>query len=138
MRRTVTGHTGNGKSVFVSDGEAPRVVQYDNLPRPDMIEMWATDALPMVPAKGDDPTIEMASFVPGPGGTRFRIVQFTPQDELAEIFARGVDPEARRRESLARVPGLAEAMEELTGEVGVAPFALARCNVTLEERIPMN
>ena len=47
----------------------------------------------------------MASFVPGPGGTRFRIVQFPGAS------TRAFDREAFRREYLVKAPGLAEAME---------------------------
>jgi hypothetical protein len=44
MRRVVTGHTESGKSVFVSDGEPPRIEI-----RPsgnEITEVWALKVLP--------------------------------------------------------------------------------------------
>ena len=111
MRRIVTGHDKSGKSVFVSDGEPPRVVRLKNLPGPDMTEIWATDDIPTIPADKGDPTVEMSSFVPGLGGTRFRISRMAPQQEIARALEKGIDLEAVRQEALAKFPGLAEAME---------------------------
>ena len=67
MKRVVTGHK-DGKSVFVSEGTPPRIVKLENVPGSEFIEIWATDEEPVIPVGPGDPTVDMSSFVPGPGG----------------------------------------------------------------------
>lgn len=111
MRRVVTGHAAGGKSVFVSDGEPPRVAALRGMPDPGMVEVWATEGIPPLPPDEGDPTVEMSSLVPGPGATRFRICHMLPAGAWDQARKEGVDLEAARREYAAKTPGLAEAME---------------------------
>jgi len=111
MRRIVTGHTQSGKSIFAIDGEPPRVVRLKEFPGVDLTEIWTTDDIPTIPADRGDPTVEMSSLIPGPGGTRFRIMRAAPQQEIARALEKGIDLRAVRQESLANSPGLAEAVE---------------------------
>ena len=112
MKRIVTGHTQNGKSIFVSKDEPSRVETLENLSGLALIELWATDSSPTLPADPSDPTGEMSSFVPDPGGTRFRIVHFPSAQEERQAPEGEADPEAIRLEALAKMPGLAETLEE--------------------------
>lgn len=105
LRRVVTGRNRAGKSVVVQNGVAPRIVTTETLPGLALVEVWATDNVPQLPVAPVDLTTTMKSFVPGPGGTRFRIVQFPGASN------RPFDQEAFRREYLAKAPGLAETME---------------------------
>ena len=105
LRRVVTGRNRVGKSVVVQNGVAPRIVTTETLPGLALVEVWATDTIPQLPLSPIDLTTTMKSFVPGAGGTRFRIVQFPGASN------RAFDQEAFRREYLAKAPGLAEAME---------------------------
>jgi mannose-6-phosphate isomerase-like protein (cupin superfamily) len=105
LRRVVTGRNQAGKSVVVQNGVAPRIVSTETLPGLALVEVWATDKIPPLPVSPIDLTTTMKSFVPGAGGTRFRIVQFPAARN------RAFDQEAFRREFLAKAPGLAEAME---------------------------
>jgi len=105
-RRVVTGHDMSGKSVFVLDGSPPRTVMFGTLPGFKIRELWTTEAIPMIPVPKGDPTVGMKSFVPKPGGSRFKLVVFPPGEQ--EEF----DPDAFRREYREKVPGLAETMEE--------------------------
>ena len=105
LRRVVTGRNRGGKSVVVQNGVAPRIVTTETLPGLALVEVWATDEIPQLPASPIDLTTTMTSFVPPAGGTRFRIVQFPGASN------RAFDQEAFRREYLAKAPGLAEAME---------------------------
>ena len=105
LRRVVTGRNRAGKSVVVQNGVSPRIVTTETLPGLALVEVWATDTIPTLPVAPVDLTTTMKSFVPGPGGTRFRIVQFPGASN------RPFDQEAFRREYLAKAPGLAEAME---------------------------
>jgi len=105
LRRVVTGKTRGGKAIIVQNGVSPRVVTTETLPGLTLVEVWATDKPPTLPVAPVDLTMTMKSFVPGPGGTRFRIVQFPGAS------TRAFDQEAFRREYLVKAPGLAEAME---------------------------
>ena len=111
MRRIVTGHTPEGKSVFVSDGEPPRVASIKGIPDQGMVEVWTTDNIPTIPVDKGDPTVEMSSLVPGPEGTRFRICQFPSDQVWARAIEEGIDLAAALREYSAMTPGLTEAME---------------------------
>ncbi len=79
MKRVVTGHNQDGKSVFVSIGEPPRVVTSAHCNQ--MTYFWGTQRTPAVPARGNDPTPTMSSHLPAPGGTSFFIVQFLGNSE---------------------------------------------------------
>jgi mannose-6-phosphate isomerase-like protein (cupin superfamily) len=105
LRRIVTGRDRAGKAIIAQDGVPPRVVTTETLPGLALVEVWATDTTPDLPGVAIDLTTTMKSFVPGPGGTRFRIVQFPG------VSTRAFDQEAFRREYLIKAPGLAEAME---------------------------
>ncbi len=105
LRRVVTGRNRDGKAIMVENGVSPRVVTTETLPGLALVEVWATDATPTVPVAPVDLITTMTSFVPGPGGTRFRIVQFPG------VSSRPFDQAAFRREYLIKAPGLAEAME---------------------------
>ncbi len=105
LRRVVTGKDDAGKAVIVDNGMSPRIVTTETLPGLALVEVWATETIPTLPVAPVDLTTTMKSFVPGPGGTRFRIVQFPGAS------TRPFDQEAFRREYLIKAPGLAEAME---------------------------
>jgi mannose-6-phosphate isomerase-like protein (cupin superfamily) len=104
LRRVVTGNRA-GRAIIIQNGVSPRVVTTETLPGLALVEVWATDEIPTLPVAPVDLTTTMKSFVPGPGGTRFRIVQFPGAS------TRAFDQEAFRREYLVKAPGLAEAME---------------------------
>jgi mannose-6-phosphate isomerase-like protein (cupin superfamily) len=83
MRRVVTSRTQDGKSVLVSDGKPPRATRLESLPELEVIDIWATDGIPQIPLDVADPTLEMSSFLPSPGGTRFRIICISPVSNYA-------------------------------------------------------
>ena len=105
LRRVVTGSNRAGKAIIAQNGVPPRIVTTETLPGLALVEVWATDTIPTLPVAPVDLTTTMKSFVPGPGGTRFRIVQFPGAS------TRAFDQEAFRREYTVKAPGLAEAME---------------------------
>jgi len=111
MRRIVTGHSVEGQSIFVSDGEPPRAIQLNNLPGLEHVEIWATPNIPSNPADENDPTPTLLSLVPAPGETRFRIVRFPSTLEVTRAVEAGMDQEALAKEYLQKAPGLAEAHE---------------------------
>ncbi len=113
MRRVVTGHDKSGKSIFVSDDEISRSVSLDALPDVKILEeIWCTDDVPSIPVNPGDPTVDMASFVPKPQGTRFRFFTTLPEiwNKLAE--EQGLEMDAIHEELHAKMPGLAETLEQ--------------------------
>jgi hypothetical protein len=107
VRRVVTGHAG-AKSVFVSDAAAPRARVGVHHPGFAEALLWATDATPDVPHPGGDPTPQVTTFMPAPGGTRFLMVTFPPD---AVAMAPDFDGVKAFEEHLKGTPGIAERME---------------------------
>lgn len=106
-RRVVTGHSGAGKSVIVSDGVSPRHVTITGMAGFSITGVWATDhGMTAVPGS-DDPTAGMVTFVPGEGGTRFVVTVIPPPGPMPSAEELAV----AGPQMLERLPGLAEAME---------------------------
>jgi quercetin dioxygenase-like cupin family protein len=106
IRRVVTGHDPEGKSVVISDGIAPRTHDFEHIPGFSNTVLWATSSLD---APGDVPTDltpTMASLLPVTGGSAMFIVQFPPQSVLASI-----DPKAAHEEQARELPGLVESFD---------------------------
>ncbi|MDX3638115.1 cupin domain-containing protein [Streptomyces sp. MB09-02B] len=108
MRRVVTGHDENGRSVVVSDGPVPRSREFTSLPGWVSRLPWATEPGEPVSRAGEDPTPKVTSFLPAPGGTRFIVLTFPPDSAMATP---SFDPVAYGKEALADSPGLAELFE---------------------------
>lgn len=108
MRRVVTGHDGNGRSVVVSDGPVPRSREFTSLPGWVSRLPWATDPGDPVSHSGADPTPHVTSLLPAPGGTRFVVLTFPPESAMADP---AFDPAAFDREQRADSPGIADLME---------------------------
>ena len=73
MKRVVTGHDQDGKSVFVSIGEPPHTVALEH--GTQLTYCWKTSGTPVVPATGSDPTLAVSSIYPTLGEISFGIVQ---------------------------------------------------------------
>ncbi|MFF4259847.1 phosphotransferase [Streptomyces sp. NPDC001663] len=108
MRRVVTGHDESGRSVVVSDGPVPRSREFTSLPGFVSRLPWATEPGAPVSPTGDDPTPEVTSLLPAPGGTRFIVLTLPPDSAMADP---AFDPAAFGREQHADSPGLADLME---------------------------
>ncbi len=111
MKRVVTGHDAQGRSVVVFEGPPAREVLFETFPGPRFFEIWGTDSPPSLPVAQTDPTLEMDSFVAGPGGTRFRLILFPPEGSVTPAASALADPNAVRSEALRKLPGLAETLE---------------------------
>ncbi|MEU3617923.1 cupin domain-containing protein [Streptomyces sp. NPDC006872] len=108
MRRIVTGHDQDGKSVVLSDGPPPRVSEFESLPGWRSVLHWATGPDLTGAESGQDSTPDVKSFLPEPGGTRFVVLTFPPDSAMASP---DFDPVAFGREQLEKAPGIAEHME---------------------------
>jgi hypothetical protein len=108
IRRVVTGHDNDGKSLIALDSPPPRSDAFQHIPGMISRLVWATSVAPTWPFPGVDPTPAVTSFVPAPGETRFIIVTFPPD---SVFFAPSFDASAAAAENLAISPGLAELFE---------------------------
>ena len=111
MKRVVTGHSADGKSIFVSEGEPPDIITLEHVPGVEMRELWATGLDPRVPCAPGEPTSGRASLVPGPGETCFRLFVTPPMAAIAQAMGDGADLDAVQEEMARKMPGLAEALE---------------------------
>jgi hypothetical protein len=112
MRRVVTGHDGSGKSVFVSDGEAPRYF-VNRAGGYGIGILWATEETPSIPVPPGEPTTSMKmQYFPDANGSRFLYVDFLPESYAQDAARRGVDPAEAAREFFEAFPGLGGTMEE--------------------------
>ncbi|HZU16937.1 MAG TPA: cupin domain-containing protein [Candidatus Dormibacteraeota bacterium] len=112
VRRIVTGHRPDGTSTIVSDQVPPRSHDYQHIPGMSETLVWATEPGEPIPTTGADPTPQVTSFVPRPGGTRCLVVRFPPDSVFASD---DFDPERAAAEQRVASPGLAERFEPGTG-----------------------
>lgn len=84
MRRIVTGHDANGRSIVISDGPTPNL--YGSPEDPVLINFWATEGSP---ANYDDPVDPAAAgpiaLGPRPGGATFRYFRIPPESRSAHL-----------------------------------------------------
>lgn len=81
-RRIVTGHDAEGRSIIVSDGDAPVMVQADHAPSMGMAEVWRCEGLPPSNAGNADGALLPFSLAPPTDGVICRVVHFPPDQEL--------------------------------------------------------
>ncbi len=108
VRRIVTGHGPDGKSLFVSDAPAPRETAFKHVPGFVTTLLWETKAGAGVPASATDPSVSATSWVPLPGGTNLMFITFPPD---AVMMSPSFDPAAAGGEYMQVLPGLAEKFE---------------------------
>ena len=111
MRRVVTDHNKDGKSVFLKDGSPSRVAVIETLPSPELTEVWATAGTPSIPVVEEDPTLRLTSLIPKIGDTQFRICCYPPNSDTEQAMANGFDLAAFQEEIERKMPGLAETLE---------------------------
>jgi mannose-6-phosphate isomerase-like protein (cupin superfamily) len=109
MKRIVTAHDPNGKSILVSEGEPPKRVRIAGGGL-EITEVWGTEDVPKLPSAHDDPTLARHQYFPGPGGTRFVIVRFPPATG-AQVPKAVADPAAAAKQFFDQFPGLGELMD---------------------------
>jgi hypothetical protein len=87
MKRVVTGHDAQGRSIVVSAAAPPNVVQLEHIPGTVFYELWNTHEMPVPINNGPDPTLAPLRLHPVPGGSVVRIVDIPPDTE--EFLAQG-------------------------------------------------
>ena len=75
VRRVVTGHDAEGRSVFLMDGTPPVVAERFGV---TATEIWETAGAPASNDGAEDPTLHPRRLAPPPLGTVCRIVEYQP------------------------------------------------------------
>ena len=94
MRRIVTGHNGNGKSIVAIDGPPARSIGEDV---GGLFELWNTDGNEVISTDVIDRADDEIILSPPVGGTKFRYFQINPlpegvpEDMLQEIAADAIE-----------------------------------------------
>ena len=77
VRRVVTGHTADGKSVFIAETPV-EPVGTSLMPGTSFYRLWGGDAPPTLPVK--DGEAEQKTYLPPPSGFRFVLVNLAPDE----------------------------------------------------------
>lgn len=78
IRRVVTGHDKDGRSVFVMDGKAPNVLEMASMPGVALTDLWRTSTAPASNRGNADAARGKIRLEPPAEGTILRIVEFPP------------------------------------------------------------
>jgi hypothetical protein len=83
IRRIVTGHDAQGRSIVVSDGPTPNI--YGPADDPILINFWATRTSPADPNDPVDPAARRMPLGPTGGGSTFRFFRVWPEHRTAHL-----------------------------------------------------
>ena len=78
IRRVVTGHDKDGRSIFVMDGKAPNVLEMASMPGVALTDLWRTSTAPASNRGNADAARGKIRLEPPAEGTILRIVEFPP------------------------------------------------------------
>ena len=84
VRRVLTGHDADGKSIFIADGEAPNVKEMASMPGLALTDLWETGAAPARNDGDKDAAARPVRLEPPNNGTILRIVEFPPDSAWRE------------------------------------------------------
>lgn len=83
FRRIVTGHDRDGKAVVVSDAAPSHSYLIGGPGGPTFTEVWNTRETPaVIEPQTDEPTEGALVLAPPRGGTRLRVIDFPPENEI--------------------------------------------------------
>ena len=81
VRRIVTGHDANGRSIVTEDRAAPSVHTNPKREGYVLTQLWATEQTPALVGNDGDPTGRPLKLEPPPNGTVVRIIEFGPEGD---------------------------------------------------------
>ena len=81
IRRVITGHDEDGKSVFIIDGDATAVKEMASMPGLALTDIWQTGGAPASNAGSADAADRPVVLEPPANGTIFRVVEFPPDSQ---------------------------------------------------------
>ena len=127
IRRIVTGHNAQGRSIIVSDAPSPHVLTLPGRADLALTDLWVTDRAPASNAGSADAAKRRMSLEPPMNGSIFRVVEFPPDaaggggfDRAAAFRAMGathaLDPDGSRHPAMHRTDTVDYALV-LTGEI---------------------
>jgi quercetin dioxygenase-like cupin family protein len=113
IRRIVTGHNAQGRSIIVSDAPSPHVLTLPGRADLALTDLWVTDRAPASNAGSVDTAKRRMSLEPPMKGSIFRVVEFPPDaaggggfDRAAAFRAMGathaLDPDGSRHPAMHR------------------------------------
>jgi hypothetical protein len=82
IRRIVTGHNANGKSIILRDEEAPNAIRPEYFAGGGLTDLWETKQTPACNAGTTDSVERPIHLEPPPTGSIFRIVDFPPDGSV--------------------------------------------------------
>lgn len=85
VRRIVTGHDETGKSIILSDGPSPHVLENPEQEQRGLTDLWRTTATPASNAGNDDAADTQVILSPPDQGSVFRYFQIRPAAWDAEM-----------------------------------------------------
>jgi hypothetical protein len=129
IRRVVTGHDKDGKSVFVMDGRASNVLEMASMPGVALTDLWRTKTSPASNVGNADAATGRIVLEPPAEGTTLRIVELPPDSkwrksaDAMKAFASIGAVEKQRAEDAKRSAELAAQLQGQiqTLEANVAP-----------------
>jgi len=78
VRRVLTGHDAEGKSIILSDGFATNVKEMASMPGLALTDLWETGAAPASNEGAADAAARPVRLEPPKNGTILRVVEFPP------------------------------------------------------------
>lgn len=127
IRRVITGHDAEGRSIIASDGASPNTVSISDQPAFGMTDLWVTFGAPADTTGPADPAARKILLEPPARGTIFRVVEFPPDAQIAGTFDRvqafeaigareALDPDGSRHPGMHRTHSVDYAIV-LSGEI---------------------
>ena len=105
VRRVVTGHMSDGKSMVVSDTEV-EAITLDLLPGYEFHRLWGADTVPVFPDDGSPRSAR--NYFPPVGGFRFGLFTIPPQ---SSAVPKDIDVQSAFKEMEEKLPGMVAHME---------------------------
>jgi len=81
IRRIVSGHNAQGKSIFIMDGNVGTPAGRRSSAGTSVVELWQTDTTPADNSGDKDPTDHAFRLPPPANGSVFRVVEYPPDKE---------------------------------------------------------
>lgn len=127
VRRIVTGHDANGKSIIVQDDVSPFTLSETRIPGLVVTDLWKTFSTPANTTDGAEPCSSTITLTPPKNGSVFRTVQFppdasykdhwNPEEHFAAMGSAGtLDPQGDRKVAMHRTHSIDYAIV-ISGEI---------------------
>lgn len=84
IRRIVTGHNEQGKSVIIEDQPTPHTKSSPHRPGVIINNLWMTGSNPVMLNETEDAVTSDMALEPRPGGNNFRVVEFPPEADYID------------------------------------------------------